>query len=54
MVAVVILISPIVIFHSINYLIIIDSYSFIFYLTLFQLSIISFVLSHAIIITSFS
>ena len=53
MVTVVILISPIVIFNSINYLSIIDSYSFIFYITLFQLSMISFVLSHDIIITSF-
>ena len=53
MVIVVILISPIVIFNSINYLSIIDSYSFIFYITLFQLSMITFVLSHDIIITSF-
>ncbi len=44
MVTVVILISPIVIFNSINYLSIIDSYLFIFYITLFQLSMISFVL----------
>ena len=53
MVIVVILISPIVIFNSINYLSIIDSYLFIFYITLFQLSMITFVLSHDIIITSF-
>ena len=53
MVTVIILISSIVIFNSINYLSIIDSYSFIFYITLFQLSMISFVLSHDIIITSF-
>ena len=53
MVTVVILISPIVIFNSINYLSIIDSYLFIFYITLFQLSMISFVLSHDYIITSF-
>ena len=50
---IVILISSIVIFNSISYLSIIDSYSFIFYITLFQLSMISFVLSHDIIITSF-
>ncbi len=42
MVTVVILISPIVIFNSINYLSIIDSYLFIFYITLFQLSMINF------------
>ena len=53
MVTVVILISPIVILTSINYLSIIDSYLFIFYISLFQLSMISFVLSHDIIITSF-
>ena len=53
MVTVVILISPIVITSSINYLSIIDPYSFIFYITLLQLSMISFVLSHDIIITSF-
>ena len=41
------------IFNSINYLSIIQSYSFIFYITLFQLSMISFVVSHDIIITSF-
>ncbi len=52
MVTVVILISSIVIFNSINYLSIIDSYLFIFYITLFQLSMINFVLSHDIIITS--
>ena len=50
---IVILISSIVIFNSINYLSLIESYSFIFYITLFQLSMISFVLSHDIIITSF-
>nr|YP_010729734.1 Nad5 [Neorotalia gaimardi]WEF49974.1 Nad5 [Neorotalia gaimardi] len=49
---IVILISSIVIFNSISYLSIIDSYSFVFYITLFQLSMISFVLSHDIIITS--
>ena len=43
---IVILISSIVIFNSINYLSLIESYSFIFYITLFQLSMISFVLSH--------
>ena len=53
MILVVILISSIVIFNSINYLSIIDSYLFIFYIILFQLSMISFVLSHDIIITSF-
>ena len=53
MVVVVILISPIVIFNSIDYLSIMDSYPFIFYIILFQLSMISFVLSHDIIITSF-
>jgi NADH-quinone oxidoreductase subunit L len=53
MVTVVILISSIVIFNSINYLSIIDSYLFIFYITLFQLSMISFVLSHDIMITFF-
>ena len=45
---IVILISSIVIFNSINYLSIIQSYSFIFYITLFQLSMISFVVSHDI------
>ena len=50
---IVILISSIVIFNSINYLSIIQSYSFIFYITLFELSMISFVVSHDIIITSF-
>ena len=53
MVIVVILISSIVLFNSINYLSIIDSYSFIFYITLLQLSMISFILSRDIIITSF-
>ena len=53
MVSVVILISPIVVFNSINYLSIIDSYSFIFYITLLQLAMINFVLCHDIIITSF-
>ncbi len=51
MVRIVILINSIVIFKSINYLSIIDSYLFIFYITLFQLSMFSFVLSHDIIIT---
>ena len=50
---IVILISSIVIFNSINYLSLIESYSFIFYITLLQLAMISFVLSHDIIITSF-
>ena len=54
MVTVVILISSIVIFNSINYLSIIDSYLFIIYITLFQLSMISFVLCYDIIITSSS
>jgi len=53
MVLVIILISSIVIFNSINYLSIIESYSFIFYITLFQLSMINFILSDDIIITSF-
>jgi len=53
MVTVVITISSIVIFNSINYLSIIDSYYLVFYITLLQLSMISFVLSHDIIITSF-
>ena len=52
MVTIVMLISSIVIFNSISYLSIIDSYSFTFYITLFQLSMISFVLSHDILITS--
>ena len=43
---IVILISSIVIFNSINYLSLIESYSFIFYITLLQLAMISFVLSH--------
>jgi len=51
LVIVVILISSIAIFNSINYLSIIDSYSFVFYITLLQLSMISFTLSHDIIIT---
>ena len=53
MVTVVILISPIVIFNSIDYLSIMDSYPFIFYITLFQLSMINFILSYNIIIASF-
>ncbi len=53
MVIVVILISSIVLFNSINYLSIIDSYLFIFYITLFELSMISFILAEDIIITSF-
>ena len=53
MVTVVILISPIVILNSIDYLSIMDSYPFVFYITLFQLSMINFVLSHDIIIASF-
>ena len=53
MVSVVKKISPIVVFNSINYLSIIDSYSFIFYITLLQLAMINFVLCHDIIITSF-
>ena len=53
MVTVVILISSIVIFNSINYLSIIDSYLFIFYIILFQLFMIGFVLSHDMIITFF-
>ena len=51
LVIVVILISSIAIFNSINYLSIIDSYSFVFYITLLQLSMISFTLSHDIIIS---
>ena len=53
MITIVFLVSSIVIFNSISYLSIIDSYLLIFYITLFQLSMISFVLSHDIIITSF-
>ena len=53
MITIVFLVSSIVIFNSISYLSIIDSYFLIFYITLFQLSMISFVLSHDIIITSF-
>jgi len=53
MVIVTILISSIVIFNSINYLSLMDAYIFIFYITLSQLSMISSVLSHDIIITSF-
>ncbi len=53
MVTVIILISSIVINNSIDYLSIMDSYSLLFYITLFQLSMINFVLSHDIIITFF-
>ena len=53
MVTVVILTSPCVILNSIDYLSIMDSYPFVFYITLFQLSMINFVLSHDIIIASF-
>lgn len=53
MVIIVILISPIVIFNSIDYLSIMDSYPFIFYITLFQLFMINFILTNNIIITSF-
>ena len=53
MVIIVILISPIVIFNSIDYLSIMDSYPFIFYITLFQLFMINFILSYNIIIASF-
>jgi len=53
MVSVVILISSIVIFNSIDYLSIMDSYPFIFYIILFQLSMISFILSYNIIVAFF-
>ena len=53
MVIVAISTSSIVIFNSINYLSIIDCYSFISYITSSQLSMISSILSHDIIITSF-
>ena len=53
MVTVVILISPIVIFNSIDYLSIMDSYPFIFYISLFQLSMINFILSYNLISASF-
>ena len=53
MVTVVILISSIVIFNSIDYLSIMDSYPFIFYIILFQLSMINFILSYNIIIAFF-
>ena len=52
-VIVITLISSIVIINSINYLSLVDSYSFTFYIVLFQLAMISFVLSHDIIIVSF-
>ena len=51
MVIVVILISSIVLYNNINYFSIIDSYLFIYYITLFQLSMMSFILSCDIIIT---
>ena len=53
MVTVVILVSPIVILNSIDYLSIMDSYPFVFYIILFQFSMINFVLFHDIIIASF-
>ena len=53
MVTVVILVSPIVILNSIDYLSIMDSYPFLFYIILFQFSMINFVLFHDIIIASF-
>ena len=53
MVTVVILVSPIVILNSIDYLSIMDSYPFVFYIILFQFSMINFVLMHDIIIASF-
>jgi NADH:ubiquinone oxidoreductase subunit 5 (subunit L)/multisubunit Na+/H+ antiporter MnhA subunit len=53
MVTVVILVSPIVILNSIDYLSIMDSYPFLFYIILFQFSMINFVLMHDIIIASF-
>ncbi len=53
MVSVVILISSIVIFNSIDYLSIMDSYPFIFYIILFQLSMINFILSYNIIVAFF-
>jgi NADH:ubiquinone oxidoreductase subunit 5 (subunit L)/multisubunit Na+/H+ antiporter MnhA subunit len=49
MVTIVILISPCVIHNSIDYLSIMDSSCFIFYIILFQLSMINFVLCHDII-----
>ena len=53
MVIVVILISPIVIFNSIDYLSIIDPYPFIFHTILSQLSMINFILSYNLIIGYF-
>ena len=53
MVTVVILISSIVIFNSIDYLSIMDSYPFIFYIILLQLSMINFILSYNIIVAFF-
>ena len=53
MVLVIILISSIVIFNSINYLCIIDSYLFLFYIILFELFMVGFVLSHDMILTFF-
>ena len=50
MVIVVILISPIVIFNSIDYLSIMDAFILIFYIILLQLPMINFILSYNIII----
>ena len=49
--AIVILISSIVILNSINYLSIIDSYLFLFYIILFQISMVSFVLCNNLLVT---